>query len=173
MQSTRLLLTAQRCSSVSRIQHLFRRSLVVSSSARNTNLKKLVSLNRFFLSVAFYRHDISIFDFSSLVASDSFFSLHGRFWSTTRTTRLTPVEPHQSYRYASSGNLPSFKKITLPALSPTMETGTLRSWAKKEGDKIGEGKNELSYSIEKQLKLNPSSYFFFSYRRHLSWDRNR
>ena len=42
-------------------------------------------------------------------------------------------------RYASSGSLPSFKKITLPALSPTMETGTLRSWSKQEGDKIAEG----------------------------------
>jgi pyruvate dehydrogenase E2 component (dihydrolipoamide acetyltransferase) len=42
-------------------------------------------------------------------------------------------------RYASSGNLPSHKKITLPALSPTMETGTLRSWSKQEGDQIAEG----------------------------------
>lgn len=44
-----------------------------------------------------------------------------------------------SIRYASSSNLPSHKKITLPALSPTMETGTLRSWSKQEGDKISEG----------------------------------
>jgi pyruvate dehydrogenase E2 component (dihydrolipoamide acetyltransferase) len=44
-------------------------------------------------------------------------------------------------RYASSGNLPSHKKITLPALSPTMETGTLRSWSKQEGDQIAEGQN--------------------------------
>lgn len=44
-----------------------------------------------------------------------------------------------SIRCASSGSLPNHKKITLPALSPTMETGTLRSWAKQEGDQVAEG----------------------------------
>lgn len=35
--------------------------------------------------------------------------------------------------------LPSHSKIPLPALSPTMEEGTLVSWDKKEGDKLNEG----------------------------------
>uniref|UniRef100_A0A224XP25 dihydrolipoyllysine-residue acetyltransferase n=1 Tax=Panstrongylus lignarius TaxID=156445 RepID=A0A224XP25_9HEMI len=38
--------------------------------------------------------------------------------------------------YAS---LPNHTKVPLPALSPTMEMGTIVSWAKKEGDKLNEG----------------------------------
>uniref|UniRef100_A0A0K8SS57 Acetyltransferase component of pyruvate dehydrogenase complex n=2 Tax=Lygus hesperus TaxID=30085 RepID=A0A0K8SS57_LYGHE len=34
---------------------------------------------------------------------------------------------------------PSHIKVSLPALSPTMEMGTIVSWAKKEGDKLNEG----------------------------------
>ncbi|XP_031771081.1 dihydrolipoyllysine-residue acetyltransferase component of pyruvate dehydrogenase complex, mitochondrial isoform X3 [Apis florea] len=34
---------------------------------------------------------------------------------------------------------PTHIKVQLPALSPTMETGTLVSWLKKEGDKLNEG----------------------------------
>lgn len=39
----------------------------------------------------------------------------------------------------SDGNLPSHKTVPLPALSPTMERGTIVSWEKKEGDKLNEG----------------------------------
>lgn len=35
--------------------------------------------------------------------------------------------------------LPSHHKVPLPALSPTMEMGTIVSWEKKEGDKLNEG----------------------------------
>ena len=34
---------------------------------------------------------------------------------------------------------PTHSKILLPALSPTMEQGTLAKWVKKEGDQIMEG----------------------------------
>lgn len=34
---------------------------------------------------------------------------------------------------------PSHTKIRLPALSPTMEQGTIAKWVKKEGDQILEG----------------------------------
>lgn len=34
---------------------------------------------------------------------------------------------------------PSHVKVPLPALSPTMEMGTIVSWAKKEGDRLNEG----------------------------------
>ncbi|XP_037875056.1 dihydrolipoyllysine-residue acetyltransferase component of pyruvate dehydrogenase complex, mitochondrial isoform X4 [Bombyx mori] len=40
-------------------------------------------------------------------------------------------------RYYSS--LPSHIKVNLPALSPTMESGSIVSWEKKEGDKLSEG----------------------------------
>lgn len=30
-------------------------------------------------------------------------------------------------------------QVTLPALSPTMQMGTIARWEKKEGDKINEG----------------------------------
>lgn len=36
-------------------------------------------------------------------------------------------------------SLPPHQKVELPALSPTMQTGTIARWEKKEGDKIGEG----------------------------------
>lgn len=32
-----------------------------------------------------------------------------------------------------------FLQVELPALSPTMQTGTIARWEKKEGDKISEG----------------------------------
>nr|XP_026495635.1 dihydrolipoyllysine-residue acetyltransferase component of pyruvate dehydrogenase complex, mitochondrial isoform X1 [Vanessa tameamea] len=40
-------------------------------------------------------------------------------------------------RYYSS--LPTHSKVNLPALSPTMESGSIVSWEKKEGDKLSEG----------------------------------
>lgn len=42
----------------------------------------------------------------------------------------------QSPRFYS---LPPHQKVELPALSPTMQTGTIARWEKKEGEKIGEG----------------------------------
>ncbi|XP_059158007.1 dihydrolipoyllysine-residue acetyltransferase component of pyruvate dehydrogenase complex, mitochondrial-like [Physella acuta] len=48
-------------------------------------------------------------------------------------------EYKSSRRYYSSGNYPKHVKIVLPALSPTMESGTIVSWQKKEGDKVSEG----------------------------------
>lgn len=42
-------------------------------------------------------------------------------------------------RYYSSGSLPHHVKVVLPALSPTMESGTIVTWQKKEGDKVSEG----------------------------------
>lgn len=40
---------------------------------------------------------------------------------------------------ASAASLPSHIKVRLPALSPTMEQGTLAKWAKKEGEHVVEG----------------------------------
>ncbi|KAM4546978.1 dihydrolipoyllysine-residue acetyltransferase component of pyruvate dehydrogenase complex, mitochondrial isoform 1-T1 [Fundulus diaphanus] len=49
----------------------------------------------------------------------------------------------QSKRFYS---LPPHQKVELPALSPTMQTGTIARWEKKEGDKISEG--ELIAEVE-------------------------
>ncbi|XP_077517912.1 dihydrolipoamide S-acetyltransferase muc [Amblyomma americanum] len=38
-----------------------------------------------------------------------------------------------------SADLPKHLRVQLPALSPTMEMGTIVSWEKKEGDRLGEG----------------------------------
>ncbi|KAF5295224.1 hypothetical protein FQR65_LT10508 [Abscondita terminalis] len=38
-----------------------------------------------------------------------------------------------------SSNLPTHVKVTLPALSPTMQAGNIVRWEKKEGDKLNEG----------------------------------
>ncbi|KAJ8888720.1 hypothetical protein PR048_008212 [Dryococelus australis] len=47
-------------------------------------------------------------------------------------------DTNQYVRY-SSDSYPPHSTVTLPALSPTMEVGTIISWAKKEGDKLNEG----------------------------------
>lgn len=41
--------------------------------------------------------------------------------------------------YTSTTGLPSHTKVPLPALSPTMEMGTIVSWEKQEGDELSEG----------------------------------
>ncbi|ENN71123.1 hypothetical protein YQE_12056, partial [Dendroctonus ponderosae] len=49
------------------------------------------------------------------------------------------ITPQVLVKYFSSGSLPAHIRVTLPALSPTMELGTIISWEKKEGDKLNEG----------------------------------
>ncbi|XP_014480892.1 PREDICTED: dihydrolipoyllysine-residue acetyltransferase component of pyruvate dehydrogenase complex, mitochondrial isoform X3 [Dinoponera quadriceps] len=48
---------------------------------------------------------------------------------------VTPWQ--QQFRFYA--DYPAHIKVQLPALSPTMETGTIVSWQKKEGDKLNEG----------------------------------
>lgn len=43
------------------------------------------------------------------------------------------------YQIRHYADYPKHIKVTLPALSPTMDMGTIVSWAKKEGDKLNEG----------------------------------
>ncbi|XP_014675136.1 PREDICTED: dihydrolipoyllysine-residue acetyltransferase component of pyruvate dehydrogenase complex, mitochondrial-like [Priapulus caudatus] len=45
----------------------------------------------------------------------------------------------QIQRLYSNGTLPDHLRIALPALSPTMEMGTIVNWEKKEGDQLNEG----------------------------------
>ena len=44
-----------------------------------------------------------------------------------------------SSRFMSNGDLPSHEVVKLPALSPTMEQGTIVTWEKKVGDPLSEG----------------------------------
>ncbi|XP_043269888.1 dihydrolipoyllysine-residue acetyltransferase component of pyruvate dehydrogenase complex, mitochondrial [Venturia canescens] len=55
----------------------------------------------------------------------------------TKHQQTTSAPWMQQLRYYS--DYPDHVKVTLPALSPTMETGTIISWQKKEGDKLNEG----------------------------------
>jgi len=45
----------------------------------------------------------------------------------------------RNYADDSAGKYPEHHVINLPALSPTMEMGTIVSWEKKEGDQVSEG----------------------------------
>lgn len=55
----------------------------------------------------------------------------------TNLQKLTVGPWRQQFRYYA--DYPDHVKVSLPALSPTMETGTIISWQKKEGDKLNEG----------------------------------
>jgi len=48
-------------------------------------------------------------------------------------------ETGQLFLSRGYSELPNHNKVLLPALSPTMEAGTIVSWEKKEGDKLNEG----------------------------------
>ncbi|XP_066140221.1 dihydrolipoyllysine-residue acetyltransferase component of pyruvate dehydrogenase complex, mitochondrial isoform X2 [Euwallacea fornicatus] len=64
---------------------------------------------------------------------------HRALLTSTKSQLLKPCKcATETLRYYSS-DLPSHIKVTLPALSPTMELGTIISWEKKEGDKLNEG----------------------------------
>ncbi|XP_023236516.1 dihydrolipoyllysine-residue acetyltransferase component of pyruvate dehydrogenase complex, mitochondrial-like [Centruroides sculpturatus] len=52
---------------------------------------------------------------------------------------LQSVNKYVNRFYSSDADLPPHHKVSLPALSPTMEMGTIVSWEKKEGDKLNEG----------------------------------
>lgn len=54
---------------------------------------------------------------------------------------LKPRQPLKDglARRMYSADLPRHLRVQLPALSPTMEMGTIVTWEKKEGDKLGEG----------------------------------
>lgn len=58
------------------------------------------------------------------------------FKSSLLQTSLSGNEITQCRYYA---DYPDHNRVALPALSPTMELGTIVSWAKKEGDKLNEG----------------------------------
>ncbi|XP_046876331.1 dihydrolipoyllysine-residue acetyltransferase component of pyruvate dehydrogenase complex, mitochondrial [Hypomesus transpacificus] len=65
---------------------------------------------------------------------------------TNRTSLLQCPQSVSCSQSKRCYSLPPHQKVELPALSPTMQTGTIARWEKKEGDKIGEG--ELIAEVE-------------------------
>ena len=52
---------------------------------------------------------------------------------------MLSVQPSFLPSHRHFSDLPPHVKVALPALSPTMELGTIVSWEKKEGDQVSEG----------------------------------
>lgn len=68
------------------------------------------------------------------------------FFRSAQTSKFRALQP-AIWRvgiYRCYADVPDHTKVMLPALSPTMELGTIVSWEKKEGDKLNEGKNVLN-----------------------------
>ncbi|XP_076802678.1 dihydrolipoyllysine-residue acetyltransferase component of pyruvate dehydrogenase complex, mitochondrial-like [Clavelina lepadiformis] len=59
--------------------------------------------------------------------------------SSTVEQTSAPSSDAAAPSVASNVDYPPHETVTLPALSPTMTTGTIVSWEKQEGDKIEEG----------------------------------
>jgi len=58
----------------------------------------------------------------------------------TKNIGMTPMTNAMSnLRFMSSSDLPPHEVVKLPALSPTMEQGTIVTWEKKVGDQLSEG----------------------------------
>merc|ERR1719264_1430763 len=57
---------------------------------------------------------------------------------TKNATQLLATTSAQTQIRCFSSH-PPHVKVTLPALSPTMEMGSIVTWEKKEGDKVSEG----------------------------------
>ncbi|KAM3868638.1 dihydrolipoyllysine-residue acetyltransferase component of pyruvate dehydrogenase complex, mitochondrial [Diretmus argenteus] len=66
--------------------------------------------------------------------------------TTNRMTLLRCPQLASSCQTQRFYSLPPHQKVELPALSPTMQTGTIARWEKKEGEKISEG--ELIAEVE-------------------------
>ncbi|XP_015379518.1 PREDICTED: dihydrolipoyllysine-residue acetyltransferase component of pyruvate dehydrogenase complex, mitochondrial-like [Diuraphis noxia] len=67
-------------------------------------------------------------------------------WRTGRRPSVKNV----GYRFYAT-DLPSHIKVSLPALSPTMESGTIISWAKKEGERLNEGDKLAEIETDKAI----------------------
>lgn len=59
--------------------------------------------------------------------------------SSALARRSHTVNLNDTFLRSLSSALPDHKLITMPALSPTMEVGTVQEWKKKEGDAIEGG----------------------------------
>ncbi|KAL2076267.1 hypothetical protein ACEWY4_028135 [Coilia grayii] len=65
---------------------------------------------------------------------------HFYYGVTSKALSLPGLKQSSSFRLSKRFyTLPPHQKVELPALSPTMQTGTIARWEKKEGEKINEG----------------------------------
>ncbi|XP_055303896.1 dihydrolipoyllysine-residue acetyltransferase component of pyruvate dehydrogenase complex, mitochondrial [Sitodiplosis mosellana] len=67
------------------------------------------------------------------------FTSHRAASSISQSRNLQPSVWKVNFCRGYCSNLPPHTRVTLPALSPTMELGTIVSWEKKVGDKLNEG----------------------------------
>lgn len=65
--------------------------------------------------------------------------VHSQRFAKESQKTIQPAVWSVNYVRGYCSNLPAHTRVTLPALSPTMELGTIVSWEKKEGDKLNEG----------------------------------
>lgn len=72
-----------------------------------------------------------------------FFSIFRCLQSSNKL--LTPAVWNVDYYRGYASDFPSHTRVTLPALSPTMDSGTIVSWEKKVGDKLNEGALQSIY----------------------------
>lgn len=61
-----------------------------------------------------------------------------------------PSMKNFGYRFYAT-DFPSHTKVALPALSPTMESGTIVNWSKKEGERLNEGDKLAEIETDKAI----------------------
>jgi len=117
-----MMAARSRCSNLAHI-------LKKNATAKQTQAKHFRQIS----SVAKYEQRIS--NLTRVEQSTPFKKENVRFYNT----RHQPLNNVKRNRFYSSTALPPHEIIKLPNLSPTMETGTIVSWEKEEGDRIEEG----------------------------------
>ena len=65
---------------------------------------------------------------------NSLFQNHQKLNYLNTNTLYGPIGAQLRYNFSVS-----FRKLEMPALSPTMSEGTIAKWLKKEGDKVDVG----------------------------------
>ncbi|CAF0960698.1 unnamed protein product [Brachionus calyciflorus] len=102
------------------------RALVSSSSKRLTNLLNLKNVSQ---------RSYSLNHLIRIAATSNVQTVNPKIHSS----KFMPLNLNCTIQKRTLASLPNHTKIVLPALSPTMEQGTLAKWAKKEGDHVLEG----------------------------------
>jgi hypothetical protein len=67
------------------------------------------------------------------------------------TRLLNPRVVSRSWRYLSS--YPPHQVVGMPALSPTMASGTISSWNKQPGDLVGAGETIAEVETDKAVMV--------------------
>ena len=94
---------------------------------------------------------------SAIFKSKNYSSSNICFKNQIHSFRFNRINKH----FFSSKTYPSHNKLTLPSLSPSMETGTILSWNFKEGDAFKSGEALCSIETDKaavDFEMNESGY---------------